>query len=182
MHSHLANAKLTKSAKNALDTSGKHLFACDSSGQVLWATPQCQMIFTKLMQGRQELSTQITDKINAVIQGGTTSRITARIKCDEDTHELVYVGASSDNDHLLQMNKLLEQFDIEILKNELGLTHRESEVLFWTSKGKTNREVGLVLSMSPRTVNKHLEQIYKKMNVENRTAAASACVSLLNKR
>jgi DNA-binding CsgD family transcriptional regulator len=67
------------------------------------------------------------------------------------------------------------------LKKEFLLTDRESEVLSWISQGKTNREIGIILSMSPRTVNKHLEQIYKKLGVENRTTAAIISLGVLNK-
>ena len=56
---------------------------------------------------------------------------------------------------------------------ELGLTTREGEVLSWLSKGKTNRDIAQILGLSPRTVDKHLEQIYAKLGVENRTAAAA---------
>ena len=67
------------------------------------------------------------------------------------------------------------------MKKEFSLTDRESEVLAWISQGKTNREIGIILSMSPRTVNKHLEQIYKKLGVENRTTAAIISLGVLNK-
>jgi DNA-binding CsgD family transcriptional regulator len=33
--------------------------------------------------------------------------------------------------------------------------------------------------MSPRTVNKHLEQIYKKLDVDNRTSAAAISIRIL---
>jgi DNA-binding CsgD family transcriptional regulator len=39
------------------------------------------------------------------------------------------------------------------------LTRREAEILAWLSQGKTNVEIGLALSISPRTVKKHLEHI-----------------------
>ena len=45
--------------------------------------------------------------------------------------------------------------------------------LSWLSKGKTNRDIAQILGLSPRTVDKHLEQIYSKLGVENRTAAAA---------
>ncbi|HBA65805.1 MAG TPA: DNA-binding response regulator, partial [Methylococcaceae bacterium] len=44
---------------------------------------------------------------------------------------------------------------------------------------KTNREIGSILEMSPRTVNKHLEQVFKKKNVENRTSAAVMALKYL---
>ena len=53
----------------------------------------------------------------------------------------------------------------------LGLTQRESEILCWVAEGKTNPEIGTILSISPRTVQKHLERVYKRLGVENRHAA-----------
>jgi DNA-binding CsgD family transcriptional regulator len=53
------------------------------------------------------------------------------------------------------------------------LTLREREVLGWLARGKTNAEIGAILGISAATVGKHLEHIYPKLGVENRTAAAS---------
>jgi RNA polymerase sigma factor (sigma-70 family) len=53
------------------------------------------------------------------------------------------------------------------------LTPREREVLKWISYGKSNAEIGEILGISAATVSKHLERIYPKLGVENRTAAAS---------
>lgn len=57
--------------------------------------------------------------------------------------------------------------------DQYQLTPRETEVLGWVAKGKTNRDIGEILGMSPRTVNKHLEHIYVKLGVETRAAAAA---------
>ncbi len=54
------------------------------------------------------------------------------------------------------------------------LTPRESEVLHWVSMGKTNEEVAAIIGAKPPTVKKHLEHIYDKLGVPNRTAAAQA--------
>lgn len=53
------------------------------------------------------------------------------------------------------------------------LTTRENEVLHWLAAGKSNAQIAEILSVSPSTVGKHLERIYEKLGVENRTAAAS---------
>jgi DNA-binding CsgD family transcriptional regulator len=53
------------------------------------------------------------------------------------------------------------------------LTKRENEVLHWIAAGKSNAEMAEILGISPSTVGKHLERIYQKLGVENRTAAAS---------
>lgn len=52
-----------------------------------------------------------------------------------------------------------------------GLTYREAEVLYWVAQGKTNSEAAVILKMAPGTVKVHLEKIYQKLGVENRTAA-----------
>jgi DNA-binding CsgD family transcriptional regulator len=63
------------------------------------------------------------------------------------------------------------------LMRALKLTAREAEVLYWVALGKTNPEIAGVLDMSPRTVNKHLEHIFTKLNVETRTAAATVALN-----
>ena len=55
---------------------------------------------------------------------------------------------------------------------QLPLTMREREVLALVAAGKTNGEIGTVLAISARTVQKHLEHIFQKLGVETRTAAA----------
>jgi DNA-binding CsgD family transcriptional regulator len=54
------------------------------------------------------------------------------------------------------------------------LTERESQVAFWLAQGKTNREIAAILALAARTVEKHVESILHKLEVENRTTAALA--------
>src|SRR2546422_5663198 len=54
----------------------------------------------------------------------------------------------------------------------LKLTPREGEVLFWISQGKSNHDIGVILGAKTGTICKHVEHIFGKLNVENRTAAA----------
>lgn len=60
----------------------------------------------------------------------------------------------------------------------LGLSRRESEVLLWITRGKSNEEVSLILGTSLGTVKKHLEHIFQKLGVENRTAAAAKALAV----
>lgn len=55
---------------------------------------------------------------------------------------------------------------------KLGLTRREADVLLWIARGQSNAEIGASLRISPRTVKKHLEHIFKKLSVKTRLAAA----------
>lgn len=61
----------------------------------------------------------------------------------------------------------------------LGLTPREAEVLHWVIEGKTNPQISLILGISPRTVQKHLERVFQKLNVETRTSASLKAMELL---
>ena len=61
----------------------------------------------------------------------------------------------------------------------LGLTPREAEVLTWIAQGKTNYEIGVILSACTGTICKHVEHILVKLNVENRTAAAAIALTAL---
>lgn len=69
--------------------------------------------------------------------------------------------------------------DEEALRNALGLTFREAEVLLWLSRGKSNRDIAEILGLSPRTVNKHLEQMFLKLEVDNRASATALAVRAL---
>jgi len=76
---------------------------------------------------------------------------------------------------------LLEEKSDASLKSRLvsaGLTLREAEVLLWLMRGKADSEIAVILSSRTKTVSKHLEHIYEKLGVENRTAAANAASEL----
>jgi DNA-binding CsgD family transcriptional regulator len=72
--------------------------------------------------------------------------------------------------HLVRLEKMSLNAPPRSLE-ALGLTPREAEVLTWVAQGKTNREVGMILESSARTVQKHLEHVFEKLGVESRTAA-----------
>jgi two-component system, NarL family, response regulator len=54
-----------------------------------------------------------------------------------------------------------------------ALSAREIEVLNWIRAGRTNREIADQLSISPTTVNKHVQRVLKKLGAKNRTHAVT---------
>lgn len=64
---------------------------------------------------------------------------------------------------------------------KLGVTPRQAEVLYWIAQGKTNAEIAIILGTSPRTVEKHVEQLLERLGVENRVAAAAQANELLRR-
>jgi len=73
---------------------------------------------------------------------------------------------------LVRLEKQRSAFSAGSLER-LGLSRRETEVLFCVAQGKTNAETGGILGLSRFTVRKHLESIYQKLRVKTRTAAAA---------
>ncbi|MBW2241948.1 MAG: helix-turn-helix domain-containing protein [Deltaproteobacteria bacterium] len=61
----------------------------------------------------------------------------------------------------------------------LGLTRREAETLYWIAQGKSNAEVAIILDIRDRTVAKHLEAVYAKLDVDSRTAATLRAIETL---
>jgi DNA-binding CsgD family transcriptional regulator len=91
----------------------------------------------------------------------------------EQQLRLIYGGPVTGGGLLLKLEEARRAAGPAPLADTYNLTPRELEVLLWVAKGKTNRDIGDILGMSPRTVNKHLEHIYEKLGVETRTAAAA---------
>lgn len=172
---HLGNARLTQSARAALDVSGRFLFAVNRQGSVIWATPQAQ----KLLSDHH--GTQADDFVlpPALVQWLEQAKAKGSSKSqavslpDNPQLRLYYMGETAPNEFLLRLSRESGTALPPEFTSELGLTTREGEVLAWLSKGKTNRDIAQILGLSPRTVDKHLEQIYAKLGVENRTAAAA---------
>jgi DNA-binding response OmpR family regulator/DNA-binding CsgD family transcriptional regulator len=175
---HLANARLTQSARAALDVSGRFLFAVSRQGKIMWATPQAQKLLSdNLTAGADdeiELPQAMLQWLEQAQKAGTASRAQATASFPDNAQlQLQYMGRSGPNEFLLRLAKDSSPDLPAKFSSELGLTTREGEVLSWLSKGKTNRDIAQILGLSPRTVDKHLEQIYAKLGVENRTAAAA---------
>lgn len=181
---HLANARSVQNARIALDAAGRHLLAVSPSGRVQWSTPQAQKML-RTLTGRddslahlgQELATWIAS--DAAAPAGQTAMITVDLGngAEVQLHHLGTIGAE---EYLFRLTAADLPNQDETLRSHFALTGREAEVLLWIAKGKSNRDIGEILGLSPRTVNKHLEQIYAKLGVENRASAAVRAAHVLH--
>jgi DNA-binding response OmpR family regulator/DNA-binding CsgD family transcriptional regulator len=173
---HLANARLTQSARAALDVSGRFLLAVNRQGTIIWATPQAQKLLSDTLTANPGDEFMLPDALLPWLEqaqkGKSGSKATTSLP-DNAQLRLYYMGKAGPNEFLLRLAKDAGSSLPAEFSSELGLTTREGEVLSWLSKGKTNRDIAQILGLSPRTVDKHLEQIYAKLGVENRTAAAA---------
>ncbi|MBC7576185.1 MAG: response regulator [Tardiphaga sp.] len=185
---HLANARLTQSARAALDVSGRFLLAVNSVGVILWATPQAQKLLTSHFGAAvvdddmllPPVMLQWLEQVQNAKAGAKTPTSTGFP--DNELLRLQYMGKVGADEFLLRLAKDAAAYLPAEFSKELGLTGREGEVLSWLSKGKSNRDIAQILGLSPRTVDKHLEQIYAKLGVENRTAAAAIAVNASHRK
>jgi DNA-binding CsgD family transcriptional regulator len=69
---------------------------------------------------------------------------------------------------------------LEEKRDGLGLTGRELQIVAWVARGKTNAQIAELLWISPTTVRKHLENVYAKLGVRTRTAAAARFLGTLD--
>jgi DNA-binding CsgD family transcriptional regulator len=100
--------------------------------------------------------------------------------------EFSFVSSTGPDEYLYRLREIadpesLQQQQTQQLQQALSLTAREAEVLLWIGRGKANRDISEILGISPRTVNKHLEQVFQKLGVENRASAAARAVGVLSK-
>jgi DNA-binding response OmpR family regulator/DNA-binding CsgD family transcriptional regulator len=179
---HVANAHASQGARVALDASGRYLLVVNGDGVVLWSTPQAKrMLGYSLDSNARELSLppSVSTWLAANIAGAAGSpQYTAGI--NEKAIEFFFLARTGGNQFMLRIAEERSGSSESRLREELGLTTREAEVLLWIGRGKSNKDIAEILALSPRTVNKHLEQIYTKLGVENRTAAAALAAKALS--
>ena len=180
---HLANARSAQSARVALDAAGRHLLAVRSNGKILWSTPQAIRL-VNAATGSDEGIELVGARILAWMEerrlsGGTKDPGFVVETGGEASLSLSFLGSIGQDEHLFRLTGQTQASDSERLKQHFSLTARESEVLAWIAKGKSNRDIGEILGLSARTVNKHLEQIYVKLGVENRASAAVKAANIL---
>jgi DNA-binding NarL/FixJ family response regulator len=183
MQVHLANARITQSARAALDTAGQYLFTINAQGNLVWATPQVyQLLETAGATVDAALTPAIMQQLRDWIAHKPEAGRQFLLQQPSQDLSVEMLNLIDGKEYLLRLtNAHKPAEDTQSLKQQFSVTGREADVLLWIAKGKTNREIGQILEMSPRTVNKHLEQIFKKLSVENRTSAAAAAIRCLSR-
>jgi len=181
---HLANARSVQSARIALDAAGRHLIAIARDGTIRWSTPQTHQVLSTTGNGDkllQDIGAELGSWLAA--DAGKPSGQSDPFELSTGnglTLQMQYLGAIGADEFLFRMTTSDHPNQDEVLRQHFGLTAREADVLLWIAKGKANRDIGEILGLSPRTVNKHLEQIYQKLGVENRASAAVRAAHVLH--
>lgn len=177
---HLGNARSTQSARVALDAAGRHLLAVRGDGALHWSTPQATRLIEAAIGSENGLDA-VSDQIAIFLRDRTSGRDAPLVieSSGVPVLQLAFLGTIGSDEYLFRLTAVSQTTDEEALRRHFSLTMREAEVLVWIAKGKSNRDIAEILGLSARTVNKHLEQIYVKLGVENRASAAVKATNAL---
>ena len=177
---HVQSARQTQQARSVLDAYGQ---ACVSmrptDGALLWQTPLARTLLLKYGSPDQP---PLDVRIHAWLQNAIASPpppATLEIIGEEGRMVCALHGLTEEGECLLVLHEESDAAMTRILVEAFRLTLREAEVLYWVIYGKTNRDIGDILGISHRTINKHLENLFEKLGVETRTAAAAVAMRRL---
>ncbi len=163
---HLVNSQLLQSARQAIDAFDRAVLAFDNTADLIWGSEKALSIVetAALDLSQNRLRDWLLDCVEKPISASDPFLMY--------DFTFLFIGYSSAKEVLVKVVKRSGASNEETLQNAFGLTLREAEVLYWLTLGKTNRDISTILDLSARTVNKHLEQVFQKMGVDNRTSAA----------
>lgn len=169
---HVARGRMMARAEQALAESGLSALAIDARGAITWITARAAALLEEFFECEpsQILPPALLDL--ALMHAAATESAGAG-KFDFKNLSVKIAECAGRTEYLLLLQKAGSDWDLDALRSDLGLTAREAEILMWISRGKTNRDIGMILDSSPRTVNKHLEHIFEKLGVTTRSAAVS---------
>lgn len=173
---HISNSRLVNQREQMIDAAGIAMLALDKEGRLLWQTPVAiQMLQDNLPQA-QEQQEDFYNRLSGWFTQSDLSEplLVAGLQQNLSLSKLADTGRGA---HLVLIQPQEAIPSAEVLMHSCAVTRREAEVLYWVALGKTNRDIGEILDLSPRTVNKHLEHIFTKLNVETRTAAVASALA-----
>jgi len=203
---HIKTARMMSQARGMLEHAAHAVIVLSGNGLPLWQTSKASLWLEKYFPAGA--GANATHKLPMMLQSWLNESLVRQRQGNGDIRPLVVTqgdcelrvalsaaGQGHEITLLLEEKNLAADIaassSIAAMRPTLGhdasanppagcfhLTPRESDVLAWLGKGKTNRDIAEILGMSPRTVNKHLEHIFVKLGVETRSAAAVLASSL----
>ncbi|MCW5296693.1 response regulator [Herbaspirillum lusitanum] len=203
---HIKTARMMSQARGMLEHAAHAVIVLSGNGLPLWQTSKASLWLEKYFPAGA--GANATHKLPMMLQSWLNESLVRQRQGNGDIRPLVVTqgdcelrvalsaaGQGHEITLLLEEKNLAADIaassSIAAMRPTLGhdasanppagcfhLTPRESDVLTWLGKGKTNRDIAEILGMSPRTVNKHLEHIFVKLGVETRSAAAVLASSL----
>jgi DNA-binding CsgD family transcriptional regulator len=162
------------------------LVMVDRQGQMLWATPPAihwLETYFAAPTSRGDLPDDLRAWIACQLQGLSAAiaqpHIGAPLYVEQASEQLVIrlmrEPAAAHYTLILEAQPRSSLGSLE----KLGLSQRETEVLGWLMQGKDNKTIAAQMAVSASTIRKHLESIYRKLNVQSRTEAVAQALQQL---
>ena len=172
---HVRNARAVRMAREALDVGGHGVLMVDARGRIAWQSPQAQRWLAEFFADAPADAGARWLQTGASATGAPPGPDNLRRRSAADGRTLAArrLGEVGMGEAMWLLGLQSAEETSASRLATAALTPRETEVLSWIAKGKTNRDVGDILGLSPRTVNKHLEHVFEKLGVETRAAAAA---------
>jgi DNA-binding CsgD family transcriptional regulator len=154
------------------------LVSLNRDGQVQWATAQAT-IWLETYFAKPTCTGYLPDDlqlwVRGHLRGATNGSLNVERACEKLVIRLTIDPVGS---HYTLMLEEQRRSNFQSLER-LGLSQRETEVLGWLMQGKNNKAIATHMDVSASTIRKHLENIYRKLGVQNRTEAVSAALAQL---
>ena len=162
------------------------LVILNTEGQIQFVTPQAVVLLknyfskpTGSLQLPDHLWAWIKHKVTCLTKNPDLPKACLPLRIQQAGKQLVIrlVVEQPEDRYLL----LLDEQTLSLLNSLelLGLSQRETEVLFWVMQGKDNKAIAAQLGVGQSTVRKHLESIYRKLGVQSRTEAIAQTLEKL---
>jgi len=152
----------------------------DAAKQIIAQRPEIKIIFLTVFEDAKFMS--------LAVQAGADGYILKHVSSEKliDYIKRVYLGEKiyepcvfntiiDDYVRLSQMNA-----NDEVEEKTVQFTPREKEVFFYLTKGMTNKELSLVTNLSVDTIKTHLQNMFRKLDVKNRSQAISQGLKYIN--
>ena len=194
IQAHTQTARVQRQARNALDAFGHATMVVrPADGRLLWQTALARRLLRDYFgsegsaapvpivdwvrrEAAQRLAGVLAQPL-VIARGGRRLTLELHPMGVGDAPGAAADDGGEDDEWLIVASEADDAAVIEAMMQAFRLTAREAEVLHWVARGKTNRDIGDILALSPRTVTKHMEHILPKLGVETRTAAAGLVLS-----
>lgn len=160
--------------EHGLGDVGEHVVVVRRDGAIEFASPEARTLLRTRL-GVDPAADRLPRPFVAELSAHVRDRASEPIGLGSGEHRLlvrVIAGRGPDAPTVLLLEPGSGQLTVQALCG-LGLTEREAQALRWLALGRTGPDTAQRMGISPRTVEKHLQNIYAKLGVSSRSQAAA---------
>lgn len=164
----------------ALESGGSGVIALDANGNTTFSSSFARRLLETYFGGEPRAQNGLPQTLALWLGNSLTNSRSAAYKvptrpykklCQQGRLTVRLLDNRSSREEVLLLEERRRISPAAFL--QFGLTERECDVMFWITEGKTDPDISMLCSISVRTVQKHIENLYRKLGVETRTAALS---------